>query len=290
MSIPEHISKEIVARLGTDYSPHEAGFIGGGSINEAAYMLCKKGKFFIKWNSASRYPAMFEIEARSLELLQGKSALRIPQPLLSGESEKDAFLLTEFIESAPPAKDFWRTFAFGLAELHRNSNAHFGLAFDNYIGSLRQSNTQHSGWADFFVEERLLAQIRMARDNGLLGREHSRQFERLFHKVEYIFPEEKPALLHGDLWSGNFMTDEQGNACIFDPAVYYGHRIMDIGMTKMFGGFSPEFYQHYNEAFPMESNWTEQVEVANLYPTLVHLNLFGSGYLSGIVRVLKRFA
>jgi fructosamine-3-kinase len=222
--------------------------------------------------------------------LHGKSALRIPRAIISGKSDYDAFLLTEYIEGAPPAKDFWRNFAYGLAQLHHNSSADFGLEFDNYIGSLQQSNHRHAQWTDFFVEERLLPQIRMARDSALLDRMHSRQFDQLFNKLEYIFPEEKPALLHGDLWSGNFMTDEHGNACIFDPAIYYGHRIMDIGMTKMFGGFSPEFYQFYHEAYPMETNWTEQVDVANLYPTLVHLNLFGSGYLGGIVRVLKHFA
>ena len=289
MILPEGIRNKIKQELGESFYPLEATPVGGGSINEAARIRSAGGDYFIKWNNARRYPRMFEIEARSLELLQGKSSLRIPGPILAAEAEGEAFLLMEFIDSAAPETDFWQAFAFGLAELHRNSLDSFGLDFDNYIGSLPQRNRLHPNWIDFFVEERLMPQIRMARDSGLLSREHSRQFDRLFEKLEQLFPEEAPALLHGDLWSGNFMMDERGQPCIMDPAVYYGHRIMDIGMTKMFGGFSSDFYHFYNEAFPMETNWQEQVEVANLYPTLVHLNLFGSGYLPGIARVLRYF-
>jgi len=287
--LPKEIIASMVEKFGNDFRIISERALGGGSINQAARIETNQGLFFIKWNNAKAYPQMFEKEAASLKILDDTQSIRIPKVLMYNESGKDSFLVLEYIESRPPKTDFWQDFAYSLAALHKHSNDSFGLDFDNYIGSLWQSNRKHSSWADLFVEERMLPQIKMARDSGLLYSQQSRDFDKLFSKLEGIFPEEKPALLHGDLWSGNFMADEKGQACIFDPAIYYGNRIMDIAMSRMFGGFSSDFYRFYNEAFPMEHNWEEQTEVANLYPNLVHLNLFGTAYLSAINRILKYF-
>ena len=85
------------------------------------------------------------------------------------------------------------------------------------------------------------------------------------------------------------MTGGKGQAVIIDPAVYYGHLYMDLGMSKLFGGFSTAFYEAYNDAWPMESSWNESMDIANLYPLMVHVNLFGGGYLSSVKGILKRF-
>ena len=289
--IPEQIKSHLVNELGDDFRIDSSRMLGGGSINRAARMDTAGGSYFIKWNSARLYPQMFELEARSLNILRAALPLHIPAPVYHGEAGDDAFLLLEYVEQGTSATDFWESFAEGLAEQHRQTASVYGLDFDNYIGSLAQSNRKHGSWIDFFVEERLQPQLRLARNNGLADKALTVKFEHMFYQLDKVFPEEeKPALLHGDLWSGNFMTDSHGQACIFDPAIYYGNRIMDIGMSKMFGGFSSEFYELYNRTFPMENNWQEQVDVANLYPYLVHVNLFGRGYLNGIIPVLKRFA
>lgn len=289
MILSKEIIKKISQELGNNFQIYSSSSIGGGSINQAVHIKSNLGNFFIKWNNAKAFPQMFEKEAQSLEILRNTDSIRIPKVILINESENESFLLLEYIEQGSPKPDFWFEFAQSLAILHQNNSDFYGLDFDNYIGSLPQLNKQHGNWIDFFVEERLLPQIRSAHNNGLLQSQHHRNFEKLFSKLETIFPNEKPSLIHGDLWSGNFMIDEKGNACIFDPAIYYGNRIMDIAMSKMFGGFSSDFYQFYNECFPMENNWEEQIEIANLYPYLVHLNLFGLSYLSGINAVLRRF-
>ncbi len=288
--IPAQIKSHLISELGEDFRINNSRMLGGGSINQAARIDTAGGRYFIKWNSARLYPRMFELEARSLEILRTASPLHIPAPIYHGEAGDEAFLLLEYVEQGAPATDFWESFAEGLAQQHRQTASAYGLDFDNYIGSLQQSNRKHSKWVDFFVEERLQAQLRLTRNKGLVDKSLTAKFEQLFYHLEEVFPEdEKPALLHGDLWSGNFMTDSHGRAFIFDPAIYYGNRIMDIAMSKMFGGFSPAFYDFYNRTFPLENNWHKQVEVANLYPYLVHVNLFGSSYLSGIIPVLRRF-
>ena len=129
----------------------------------------------------------------------------------------------------------------------------------------------------------------MVSSKGLIDAHIQKKFDLLFNKLEELVPDESPALLHGDLWSGNFMTNSDGDASIFDPAIYYGHRETELAFTQLFGGFSPEFYHYYDAEFPLESGFDERVDIHNLYPLLVHVNLFGSSYLSGIIQTLKKF-
>ena len=157
------------------------------------------------------------------------------------------------------------------------------------MGSLPQANTFHSDWSSFFIEERLEPQLVAARDSGYFSSHDDERFQRLFKSFPSICPAEKPSLVHGDLWSGNYIVSDEGRACLIDPAVYYGHREVDIAMTTLFGGFDPEFYSSYDEAFPMEKGWEDRLEIYNLYPLLVHLNLFGAGYLGSIERIIRRF-
>jgi fructosamine-3-kinase len=264
--------------------------IGGGSINEACRLEWAGESYFVKWNSAGKYPQMFEKEAAGLKILKETACIKVPEVLAIGEYETDAFILLEYIQQSGTDSGFWNTFGKQLADLHRNSSSLFGLQTDNYIGSLQQCNHQMALWPDFFVQQRLQPLVKMARNNQRMDRSHMLQFEKLFVKIDSFFPFENPALLHGDLWSGNFLCNSDQNPVLIDPAVYYGHREMDIAMTKLFGGFDKQFYSAYNEYFPMEKGWEKRLDLYNLYPLLVHLNLFGSSYLYDIVAVLKYFA
>ncbi|MFW5687694.1 MAG: fructosamine kinase family protein, partial [Bacteroidota bacterium] len=248
--------------------------VSGGDINQAARMETSTGVWFAKWNQADVFPGMFEAEARGLQLLKQAGVLYVPEVKGYGEKQNVSMLVLEFVEQGREKKNFWQHFGAGLAALHKHTNDMFGLDHDNYIGSLPQINKRTDNWEEFFTVYRLEQQIRLVRDKSLMDSATSRQFEKLFTRLGEFFPREKPSLLHGDLWSGNFMTNSRGEACIIDPAVYYGHRLMDIGMSKLFGGFAPEFYQAYHSAFPLEDNWQQAVEIANLYPLLVHVNLF----------------
>jgi len=263
--------------------------VGGGDINDAYKFNTSEGNFFVKKNSASRFPHMFQKEAQGLKILADADEIPVPEMITFSEEDDVAFLVLKFIKSLCKSENFWDDFGKRLANLHQHTNDHFGLDHDNYIGSLHQSNRKHDKWTDFFREERLDFQVKMARDHGNAGSDTVRTFERFYRKLDEIFPVEAPSLIHGDLWGGNYMVNEKGEAMIIDPAVYYGHREMDLGMSKLFGGFSQEFYQAYNEQSPLEKGWQERLDYCNLYPLMVHVNLFGGGYLNSVKSILRNF-
>ena len=158
---------------------------------------------------------------------------------------------------------------------------------DNYIGSLKQSNTYYNDGVEFFINTRLVPQLEKL--NSLNNNRFFKKFDVLFNLLNEIIPVYQPSLLHGDLWSGNFLIDHNGHACIIDPAVYYGNREADIAMTKLFGGFPNHFYELYNEEFQLQAGWENRIEIWNLYPLLVHANLFGESYLNQINFILKKY-
>ena len=293
MMLPENLS-EAVSAMVARFAGYDAGIsgvspVGGGSINSACKLECPAGKFFLKYNDADSYPAMFEKEAAGLRLLGNTGAIRVPGIIGHGQAGKHAFLLLEYVDTSQAAKDYGEDFGRKLAALHRNTASHFGLDHDNYIGSLRQQNSRHARWTDFFREERLKVQLNLAARKGLMPAGMQKSFDRLFGKLDDIFPEEPPSLLHGDLWSGNYMPAEDGHVYIIDPAVYYGSREMDLAMTRLFGMAGKGFYEAYHEACPLQPGWRERIAICNLYPLMVHVNLFGAGYLGSVEGVLRAF-
>ncbi len=126
----------------------------------------------------------------------------------------------------------------------------------------------------------------MASENGFsLG-----DLSGFYKNISEEIPQEPPALLHGDLWSGNYITNEEGLPCLIDPAVCYGPREMDLGMMKLFGGFPEEVFREYNASFPLQPGWEERIPLWQLYYLLVHLNIFGSSYLPQVKNIIKRFS
>ncbi len=286
----QYLSTLISQKIGTTITFQEQSSIGGGCINQAVCFKTAQGRFFIKQNSHKRYPKMFEKEALGLNLLRESQAIKIPECIVQTTFEEKDFLVLEFIHEGKKADNFWQYFAEALSKLHRTSNENFGLDHDNYIGSLEQINTWKSDWTNFFIEQRLQIQVKHAFDKGLMGKKHLRQLDGLYNELSNgFFPKEVPALLHGDLWNGNFMVQSNGQVALIDPAVYYGHREIELAFTQLFGGFDALFYEAYQAYFPLAKNFEQRVPIYNLYPLLVHVNLFGSSYLSGIDVVLKKF-
>ncbi|GAB3501288.1 fructosamine kinase family protein [Spirosoma knui] len=274
--------------LGQTVEVIETQFLSGGDINMAAQVFSSEGVFFVKWNQAERQD-MFEAEAKGLDLLRHTEALFIPQVIGYGQHADKSYLILEYIDSGAPTKKYWDSLGQAIAELHSHTQPKFGLNFGNYIGSLPQTNTPTLSGPDFFFEHRLRPQAGMALYKGLLSKDVYDALFRLRDRLPDLLPNERPALLHGDLWSGNVMVTEEGQPSLIDPAVYYGFREADLAFTKLFGGFDQRFYDAYNEAFPLADGFDERIAIYNLYPLLVHVNLFGSGYVSGIERVLKQF-
>mgnify|MGYP003676970591 CR=1 FL=1 len=261
--------------------------VGGGCINQAVRLISDKGNYFLKWNRAQ--VDMFEKESVGLKLLSKFGKINIPEIYQSGELQGNGYLLMEYIEPGKMDKTFWEQLGNGLAELHKVTNDQFGLDHDNYIGKLDQGNTFHADWVDFFINCRLIPQVMLARNAGFISTDMVVKFETLYVQLNNLIPVERPALLHGDLWSGNIHCDQEKRPYLIDPAVYYGHREAEVAFTKLFGGFDEQFYSSYKNAYSMMPDFDSRVDLFNLYPLLVHLNLFGSSYLSSIVNTLKRF-
>ena len=286
-SIPGEIRQQLISELRLEL--HDFSFTGGGCINQGGKLRTSTGSFFIKWNNARKFPNMFEAEAKGLKLLREPSVIDIPEVISFGETASLQFIVLEFVEEKVKSSAYWETLGHQLAALHRNSSDIFGLDHDNYVGSLRQVNTADTNWIEFFIEKRLQVQLKMALDKKRLSHDVIRQFEILFKKLQTLLPPENPSLLHGDLWSGNLITNSCGEPCLIDPAVYFGNREAEISFTNLFGGFSPRFYQSYFDDFPVNPGFEERVDIYNLYPLLVHVNLFGSGYSSQVVSILRQF-
>ena len=201
----------------------------------------------------------------------------------------EQILTLEWIEEGNRNDEFWKTFGQQLASLHQISTEEFGLKEDNYMGSVPQINRQEKNWVLFFRANRLEPLVKLCVNKTLLQPKHQEQFEILYQRLLQIFDNEKPALIHGDLWSGNYMCDKKGMPVLIDPAVYFGHRSVDLAMTTLFGGFHKSFYQVYHHYFPLPENYREQWNACNLYPLLIHLYLFGKSYLSKIEQTLDQF-
>lgn len=253
--------------------------VSGGCINHAHKLETTSGNYFLKFNSRSRFPGMFEAEARGLQLLNKTNTIRVPEVIIAGEHQAFSFIVLEFLEQGKQKPDYWENAGRQLAQLHKVSSTHFGLDHDNYIGSIAQSNKNQKDWVTFFMEERILP----------LGAELVSSYEdKLRQRLQELIPVEKPSMIHGDLWNGNIMCAPDGSACFFDPAVYYGHREMDLAMTRLFSGFPPAFYGAYHEEFPLQSGFEERVDLYNLYPLLVHVKLFGGSYAHQVEDILRR--
>lgn len=264
--------------------------LSGGDINAVYRVKTNYGTICIKQNYRDRFPRMLEKEARGLKELSAHSNFHIPDVIGHWEDETSQYLGLSFIETGTKSSSFWDDFGLQLAEMHQQSYSSFGWIEDNYIGSLQQSNSQHSNWSDFYAQERILPLVRLAFDNSLIDKDFTKNVEILCTKLESLFPKEAPSLLHGDLWSGNFMINSEGNPTLIDPAVYYGHREMDLGMMHLFGGFALEVFDIYNDHFPLEQHWKERIPLTQLYPLLVHVNLFGGSYIHSAKSVIQRYS
>ena len=287
MSLNGKITKEIENFRGSAVKKSES--LSGGCISNAYKVTFEDDtSFLIKINEHS--PAdMFIKEAHGLKELQKANAIKVPEVILYDEG----FVLLEFITSVTKKKNFFEEFGRKFALLHKFTADEFGFYEDNYIGSTPQINindeTTKKNWTSFYFNKRLLYQFKLAEKNGYADSRLRDAFIKTEDKIEFILggSAEMPTLLHGDLWSGNYMTDGNGEACLIDPAVYYGHREADLAMTKLFGGFSQLFYDSYNESFPLREGWKYRENIYMLYHVLNHLNLFGSGYYAHALSLMK---
>jgi len=261
--------------------------LGGGDINDAYQVTLADGtQLFVKTQSNPQ-PGMFEAEARGLRWLAEADAIRTPRVIAVSDA-RPAYLALELITPAKRRAGFDETLGRSLAALHAYGAPSFGLDHDNFIGRLPQSNAVSDDWASFYWSARLEPQLKLAADRGLIDFATRSAFDALQRVLpDRVGAAEAPSRLHGDLWGGNLHVDDEGQPAIIDPAVYGGHREIDLAMMRLFGGFGERVFASYAEARALTPGAAERIALYQLYPLLVHVNLFGGTYVGSVKRALS---
>lgn len=260
--------------------------LSGGDINDAYEARLADGASVFVKTHPNPPERMYQAEAEGLRWLSEPAVIRVPE-VLAYSDETPAFLALEFLAPAPRAPGFDEALGHALARLHASGAPSFGLDHDNFIGRLPQQNATAPDWPSFYWDRRLAPQAERAVDRGLLPKKTRRKLASLETVLtERVGPPEPPARLHGDLWGGNLHTDDAGQPCLIDPAVYGGHREIDLAMMRLFGGFGPRVFDAYHEAYPLAPDSRRRIPLYQLYPLLVHVNLFGGGYAGSVDRAL----
>ena len=283
MSFWPLLAKDISHHTQHSFTIQSKNAIGSGCINRAYKISDGNNAYFVKRNS-TQFGDMFEVEASSLAELASSHTIKVPSPICYGSIGDEAYLVLEHLDLNGRINAI--TQGQQLAAMHQVSNSQFGWHRNNTIGSTPQSNLQTKSWVTFWREQRLLPQLKLALHNGY----QLDAVEQLIDCFDALFVNYHPqaSMLHGDLWGGNAAALGDGTPVIFDPAFYYGDRETDIAMTHLFGGFEPDFYAAYNEAWPLQAGYQERRTFYNLYHIINHLNLFGRGYLGQAISMAER--
>jgi len=259
--------------------------VSGGCIHQALRIQTTSSEnLFLKQNNG-KYPDVFLREVEGLEALRVQGGPVIPEVFLVGEK----YLLLSDLQPSSRSLDFWQVYGRQLAAVHLQQNPRFGFGTDNYIGSNHQQNSwMENGW-EFFQELRVKIQIKWANDRSLLETKDLHKLENFLIRLPELIPEQPASLIHGDLWSGNLITNFDGKPALIDPAVYYGWAEADLAMADLFGHYPDDFFRAYNEIIPLENDYRSRFPLYNIYHLLNHLNLFGRGYLPQIRAILAHY-
>lgn len=283
----QDIVLHIEQTTGRSFSVERQRSLAGGSINAAYLLETGDGEqYFVKTNHSGRED-MFAAEARGLQALASSKVIRVPQPLCFGDDQEQSYIVMEYLDMSGQANQ--RVLGEQLAAMHGVTAGQFGWDSDNTIGATHQINTWTHNWLDFWRDHRLGFQLTLAAQNGY-GGELQSLGEKLLLEMPRLFTgrEVKPSMLHGDLWGGNVAGLKDGSPVIFDPAFYYGDREADLAMTYVFGGFSPDFYASYQNAFPLDEGFAVRKTFYNIYHIINHLNLFGGGYHAQAIHMMEQ--
>jgi fructosamine-3-kinase len=273
----EQITEHINQTTGKSWKISDRRSVSGGCINQGYQLIGEEQSYFVKINQASCLE-MFKAEAKGLKQMQATQTIRVPQPICVGSCENHSYLVLEWLDFARHGdNNAWENMGRQLAAMHQVKRVNqFGWEQNNNIGSTPQINTWTSNWGDFFAENRIGYQLKLARRRGGNFPDSELVIAKIREFLQDRHPQ--PSLVHGDLWSGNVAILESGQPVILDPAVYYGDHEVDIAMTELFGGFPAAFYRGYEQVWPLDTGYQKRKTLYNLYHILNHFNLFGGGY------------
>jgi fructosamine-3-kinase len=280
------IARTITQATGQEFAIANTNSVSGGCINQGYKISSDKAEYFVKLNDASQIE-MFVAEAIGLKQMYATETITVPQPICYGTADSSSYIVLQWLDLGRGSSHSYREMGRQLAAMHREGTAeHFGWSRNNTIGSTPQINTQTDNWADFFAEQRIGYQLKLAKRRGGSFPDSKKVVEGVRNKLANRKPE--VSLVHGDLWSGNAAITADGSPVILDPAIYYGDRETDIAMTELFGGFPAAFYNGYNEAWQLDSGYQQRKSIYNLYHVLNHFNLFGGGYANQAKRIIQQ--
>ena len=265
--------------------------LSGGCINHALKLCCSEGDFFLKWNA--RAPSdLFLKEAEGLsELNMAENQwLIIPKVIWAKEvNDLPGLLLLEYLQPSTTTSAFDEHLGRGIALLHRNTASAFGFHHPNYCGLTIQDNSWTDNWTEFFAERRIWALVQKNSSLRGMSVDELKIYEQLVARIPQLLSyQAAPSLIHGDLWSGNYMITAKGPALI-DPACYYADREMELGMMHLFGGFSSTIWSAYQDEFPLPLGWQQRIRLYQLYHVLNHYLLFGGSYGRQSLEIAKEY-
>jgi len=268
----------------------QVGDASGGSISSVLRVVADDGRDLVVKHHPAPAPGMFTSEERGLAWIgAAPGGPRVPR-VDAARDEAPAFIAMEYIEVGPTTGDGDEALGRSIAALHRAGAGRFGLDRDNVLATIAQDNTAEATWAEFLGTRRLAPWTRLAVDAGQMPDDLARDMDRLIERLpELVGPDEPPARLHGDLWSSNVMRDAAGGPVVIDPAVYGGHREIDLAMMRLFGGFRPRVFEAYEDAHPLADGWSDRITLHQVPPLLAHVILFGGGYVGQLRAAVRRY-
>ena len=262
--------------------------LSGGDFAEAFRGELEDGQsVFIKTH---RHPPafFFSTEATGLQWLRHAGGVNVPKVL--AVSDSPPFLVLEWIEPGSAIAETEPELGRLLASLHYRNQSAYGRPDGRTTGSLGVPNEQHTCWADFYANCRLLPLAAIARERNAVSARTIEAIEQLANRLgEHANVEEPASLLHGDLWAGNRLVDVRGQSWLVDPAAHHGHREFDLAMMRLLGGYSEQCFAAYDESYPLQPGWAERVPLHQLAPLLVHAIKFGGGYISAVDQAVSRY-
>ena len=266
--------------------------VAGGCIHHSVRVRTSRGDWFAKWNDDCA-PDLFLSEAEGLRALRrAGSELAIPEvlvALLPGDA-RPACIVMEYLPPRAEKAGDDAALGRGLAAIHGRPRDVFGFSVTTYCGPTAQDNESSGSWSEFYAQRRIRPLARRLEEQGRIGSAERRLLDRLAERLPALLAHEpRPALVHGDLWSGNVLATTRGPALV-DPACAACDREMEFGITTLFGGFSEGFFAAYHEVLPLPAEWRERNPLYQLYHLLNHHLIFGGHYGREALSLARRFA
>lgn len=260
--------------------------VSGGDVNQAYHLIADQKSYFLLVQP-NQNKDFYAGEIAGLKEFE-KNNINAPKVISNGQINQDAYLIITYIEKGNGQQK-----ALGelVAKMHQviNPTQKFGFKINSKGRDITFDNQWTDSWAKLFVEKRLDALKQQIIAQSLFDANDEKNYllvrEIIFSQLNKH--QSKPSLLHGDLWGGNYLFDQNDDPILIDPSVLYGDREFDLGVTTVFGGYTKDFYDAYNKVYPFDNGYEKRVHFYRLYYLMLHLLKFGTMYYDSVKREMN---